>query len=266
MTRVPTREFITAARAAELIACNHENNRKPSRATVLRYATDMAHGDWDESSPAPIIVSDDGKLLDGSHRMHALVESGVSGLHFYVLYAASPATMLAVDQGRPRKPHEVLTMHTDERVSRLAASVLTQYVAQPNNRKKMSPAQMCRAWSRHRDVVSWAASLKNGVTLAGVSTVPVLTAFARASGHGFEQSRLKHYYTVFCDRGTGEGAEYRVGQLLRQKICHGMGGSKASSLSYLLAARAILAAGTGEELQVLRVPRADPFPLLETNE
>ena len=53
-----------------------ERNRQINKARVQRYAEDMRAGKW---SPATLLVFDeDGHMVDGHHRMLAVVEAGMA--------------------------------------------------------------------------------------------------------------------------------------------------------------------------------------------
>lgn len=73
---------VTPEMADELLALNDEKNRRLSRHTVEKYAEDMSSGRWGRTNTNPIgvMVDDNGRivsLLDGQHRLAAVVMSGV---------------------------------------------------------------------------------------------------------------------------------------------------------------------------------------------
>lgn len=101
----PVVERITPRRAAELLTLN-QRNRHIRKAVVDRYVQDMVAGRW-AFNGAPIIVSDTNVLIDGQHRLTAVVEAGVA-LRFVVIYDAPDSTRYTVDQGAARKPGDIL--------------------------------------------------------------------------------------------------------------------------------------------------------------
>jgi hypothetical protein len=101
----PIKERITPHRAAELLTLN-QKNRHIRKSVVERYVQDMAAGRW-EFNGAPIIISDTNVLIDGQHRLTAIVESGVA-LPFVVIYDAPDSLRYTVDQGAARKPGDIL--------------------------------------------------------------------------------------------------------------------------------------------------------------
>ena len=69
-------ERISPAMAAALLEGNIDNRRvKPS--LITQYASDMKQGRWLVTGD-PIIISDDGLLNDGQHRLKAIIVSGAT--------------------------------------------------------------------------------------------------------------------------------------------------------------------------------------------
>jgi len=62
--------------AAAYLEKNLERNRPLSASTVARYAAEMQHGHWMLTHQG-IAFDDAGHLIDGQHRLHAIVKSGV---------------------------------------------------------------------------------------------------------------------------------------------------------------------------------------------
>lgn len=69
-------ENVTPELAESWLARNTAN-RRMRRATAEAYARDMESGDWRENGDA-ICFAVDGTLLDGQHRLTAVVLSGIS--------------------------------------------------------------------------------------------------------------------------------------------------------------------------------------------
>lgn len=67
---------MTPTKARKMLE-NNEGNRKVRVRTVSKYARDMENGLWLESGE-PMQVTPSGRLLNGQHRLHACIESGVS--------------------------------------------------------------------------------------------------------------------------------------------------------------------------------------------
>lgn len=91
-------------------------NRSISEPAVVRYATAMEKGQW--SLAQPIIFDQYGKLIDGQHRLAAVVRSGIPQ-RFNVLRGID--AIRHMDAGRPRRPADVLHMMGYKNAPHLAA-------------------------------------------------------------------------------------------------------------------------------------------------
>lgn len=118
-TRVTTRLVdVTPAMAEEWLGHNNRN-RHIRNAMVNAYARDMTAGRWELNGEA-IKFDTDGTLLDGQHRLWAVIESGETIPMIVVdgLPAESQATM---DSGVKRTAADVLGLDGETNVNILAA-------------------------------------------------------------------------------------------------------------------------------------------------
>lgn len=74
---VYTTMLITPSVANDMLA-NNVNNRNVSSAMVVRYSIDMKNGKWKQNTGETLKISKTGRILDGQHRLHAIVHSGCS--------------------------------------------------------------------------------------------------------------------------------------------------------------------------------------------
>lgn len=99
---------------------NHNNRNRPlNPLTVWRYSQDLLAGSF-LSTAQPIVFDWNGDLLDGQHRLWAIVESGVSA-EFYVATGEDPATFKAYDRGRKRTAADVMSILGHKNTNHLAA-------------------------------------------------------------------------------------------------------------------------------------------------
>lgn len=71
----PSIETITPKKATDLLTLNHSKNRPLDKKLVEEYANKMRKGDWDKYSRY-IELNQDGKLINGQHRLAAIKASG----------------------------------------------------------------------------------------------------------------------------------------------------------------------------------------------
>lgn len=112
--------FVNPTHAKGLLSYNTGNRRlRPS--TVSHYADQMRRGEWKETHQ-PIAFDDDGNLIDGQHRLAAVVESGV-GVYFWVCTynGRAVATGLPIDLQARRTAADILQQ--DKRATEVAAVI-----------------------------------------------------------------------------------------------------------------------------------------------
>lgn len=97
-------ERISPQRAAELLQGNFDN-RKLDKAKVKQWASEMTQGRWRLTSQT-IAIAADGRVVDGQHRLHACVDSGVT-IETAMVYDADPTTFGIVDVGKTRTGNDI---------------------------------------------------------------------------------------------------------------------------------------------------------------
>jgi hypothetical protein len=112
-------ETLTPQDAKALLDAN-DSNRTVRKRLVITYARDMAAGRWQFTGEA-IKVAEDGVLLDGQHRLMAIVESGTP-IPMLVIRGLSHAAQAAMDTGAKRTAGDALSLR-GEKTSALLASV-----------------------------------------------------------------------------------------------------------------------------------------------
>jgi hypothetical protein len=93
--------------AAELLRRNPDN-RVPKSVKSAHFAADMAAGRWAFNGES-IIVSQDGLLNDGQHRMQAMVDANLA-LPMIVVFGVERSTRTTLDQGSARTAGDYLHM------------------------------------------------------------------------------------------------------------------------------------------------------------
>lgn len=93
-------EIITPERAKELLARNADFQRKRNYHRVDLYAADMESGAWVYNGDA-IRIDNAGRLIDGQHRLAAIVKSGTSQ-PMNVVTGLDPACFATIDRGQGR--------------------------------------------------------------------------------------------------------------------------------------------------------------------
>src|SRR4051794_31155207 len=103
-------EDVTPAVAADMLAANTKN-RTLRRTLVDVYAADMAKGNWQFTGEA-VKISTDGVLLDGQHRLEAIVQAGVT-VPMLVVRGLPRATQDVMDSGAKRSAADALRLRDE---------------------------------------------------------------------------------------------------------------------------------------------------------
>lgn len=111
--------LVTPQLAAEWLKRN-DCNRRPRERTIAKYATDMRSGDWVPEAADPIRRAPDGTLLDGQHRLMAVIEAGVS-IWMLVVNDVDPSAQAVMDTGMNRNYADQIRMKGKQNHTTLAA-------------------------------------------------------------------------------------------------------------------------------------------------
>lgn len=138
---------ITPAQAEQLLRRNRPGaNRKSAFGTIQYYAHQMMNDSWPKTGQ-PIILTEDGVLIDGAHRLWACLLSGVP-FQTYVVVSVPvfPRLFAYVDNNRPRPPAAALATAGYDGQSPTMAAVLkivtefhTYTPSQPGRVARVSP-------------------------------------------------------------------------------------------------------------------------------
>lgn len=118
-------EKIIGPSSAIKMLSNNPNNRKLNRTRVDKYAQEMRDGLW-KTNGDTIRIGADGQLLDGQHRLQAIIDSGLH-LPFLVVDNLPNDSMPTIDTGMPRKSSQVLEIRGEKNSVALVSVIRTVY-------------------------------------------------------------------------------------------------------------------------------------------
>lgn len=115
-------EIITPDKAKNLLANSDFKNRILNDDTVARYANAMRHGKWKVNGES-IIMNCNGAVMNGQHRLHAIVKSNTP-VKMLIVKGISVDAFDTMDTGRKRTNGDILGIagYTDR--TNLAAALL----------------------------------------------------------------------------------------------------------------------------------------------
>lgn len=201
--------LVTPELACELLKLNMENNRNLTQTVVNKYSREMAEGQWMLSDP--IKFSTAAELIDGQHRLNAVVKSGTSQLFVFILgYPKDSAEVL--DQGKKRTAKDIAGIrgdnvgHTDISIFRMAYQMANDpsgnchFPALPPR----NVASACAIYKERLDFASSYRGKKNAICYA-----PVLSAVFAAYPYENHQRLLEFlecWHSGVVIKGTGDNA------------------------------------------------------------
>lgn len=106
---------------AEQWLTKNVGNRRIRKAILNRYSRDLAAGRWRENGSS-IVIAKNGNLLDGQHRLSAIVQTGCAA-YTLVVQNVDPIAQPTIDDGAKRTTSDRLTFR-DEVNSHATAAIL----------------------------------------------------------------------------------------------------------------------------------------------
>jgi hypothetical protein len=97
------------------------NNRRLDKRNVSHLRDAITQSEWYMNGEA-IIFSDDGRLLNGQHRLWAIIMAGI-GVDVLVVRGVNPKSFRTLDSGRVRRAGEVLALDGEKNGNKIAAAV-----------------------------------------------------------------------------------------------------------------------------------------------
>jgi hypothetical protein len=97
--------LITPTKAKELLEANTDN-RRIKQPVVLKYAKDMIEGRWLEDTGETIKIAKSGRILDGQHRLHAIIKAN-KAIYCHISNGLDESVFKVIDTGTTRNATDV---------------------------------------------------------------------------------------------------------------------------------------------------------------
>lgn len=220
-----TWEDITPEIAQQYLTLNIDNNRNPLADRIDRIARDMVNGDWIVTAD-PIKFNEDGKLIDGQHRLRAILRSKTT-VRMLVARNVPEDAVLVIDTGATRTVAQTLKIHNSGVKNRSTVVAIAQIVNAYdrgvfynatmafNGRDRMSPMETVRFVEENEQVLEFAASMAASVGNHLPVTQSMLGAvFVILSRVDYEAAI--QFMTALREGNSGRGADDPVATLVRR--------------------------------------------------
>lgn len=211
--------IITPDLASELLKLNMENNRGMTVGVINKYAREMSEGQWLLSDPLKFSVG--GELVDGQHRLSAVIKSGFPQV-FVVILGYPKASAEVLDQGKKRNARDIACIrgdivgHTDISIMRMVYEMANNPTG--SSHSPVLPARnvatLCAIYKERLDFASSFSGKKNAIRYS-----PVLSAIFAAYPHENHQRLLEFlecWHSGVVVKGTGDNAAIALRNTLDQ--------------------------------------------------
>lgn len=203
-------EVITPEKASEYLNKNN-HNRNLRKSLVAKYARDMAAGNWKVTHQG-VAMNCDGTVLDGQHRLAAIIESGIS-VRMLVTSGIATDAQLVMDDHAKRNNADALSLLRSERVTTQDVAVVRCCVELTSSKvKSITKSEI----SQLIDVFAKPLAFVNEIPCShrdrGVTAAPVKAAICLAWFYVDDLDRLAEFCRILfgADRAQQEGDEAAV--------------------------------------------------------
>jgi hypothetical protein len=152
--------------AQKWLDTRHLNVRYTRKRKVLQYGTDMLANAWRENSEV-IKIGTDGQLLDGQHRLHAIIDNNIE-IKLWVAFDVPLEAMSTIDTGSSRNLADVLRLAGEDNAGYMAGVVrkwcywqqgLRYWVKNPAGKQSISVPVMAQAFRQMPDEFRFATRM-----------------------------------------------------------------------------------------------------------
>jgi len=170
-----TSEKITPAIAFRMLENFNVGNRPLSERRVEGLVALMTGGLW-QANGETIIISKTGRILDGQHRLTAVVRSGVT-IEFLVVRDVDSAAFHTIDTGSPRTASQIAQMagHTNTATAAAAAGLIWRMIRGTPAATKISTPYVLEVLKVYDGIEAWAGMASNK-SAKSILTPTVMTA------------------------------------------------------------------------------------------
>ena len=251
-------EQVCPDNALEMLQHN-TRNRPMKKNLVIFYADQMLRGLW-KVNGEPIIIGDGNVLLNGQHRLAAVVKSKTTQ-HFIIIRGVDPNTQDTMDTGVVRTAGDMLSMNDVKNANRIAAYISAYFNIRKNiivtsNSKvsKHSKQEIVMEYNQNKlywqDVNDKASHLTAKLKLMSNKALGGYIAYLTKD----KKHSIDVVYSFFKQLYYAQNVENEVINLLRDKLLKEATGQykMTAKLRHVIITKTWNAYLSGRELKILR--------------
>jgi hypothetical protein len=199
--------MITPEKAKQIIELQ-PRNRKVIDRKVNQYAQLIVCGKWSQDHPQGLIFNKQGELIDGQHRLLAVVKANVA-VKFYCTFNAETSSQLLLDTATPRRLDQTAQiMGMAATPTKIAiAKVLLLNIQDAKLNRFPCPDLVLSAFQKYEQGITFASEKRNRL---GINTAFVRAAIARAYYHCEDTAKLDHFIEVLDSGFSTESSDASI--------------------------------------------------------
>lgn len=250
--------MIKPEQAAMWLAAN-TNNRPMQGSAVLRYATDMKAGNW-QCNGETIKIAMDGTLLDGQHRLAAIVKAEMP-IEMFVVQGLPLESFRTIDVGMRRSSAQILGLAGFQNTTSLASAARWVNILESGRScsLKTTTPEIQDVIDRHPLLTDYAklhSKVKAKRLFPACCLAPVVLA---AEKHG--QTKVNAFLNAVLE-GAGIMQEDPA-YALRERFFSSTRGSRIEAdVAVGLTIKCLNAHMEGRKIKLLRMGKDEPMPVL----
>ena len=240
------------------------HNRTLKQPLVDRFVRDMQADRW-QLTHQGIAFDVDGVLIDGQHRLWAIVLSGKT-VPMRVFFNEPIETMKSVDIGLGRSNFDVLHLSGEvgEITTTHLATLRAMLAGESSHSFRMTVGEEAEWMMKHAAAVDFATEHLGSCRSKGIATATIRGIIARAY-YSADHAKLIHFCDVLKTGRSGDEEDGPILLLWQFLVgnAHAGNAQPLRRVRYAKAERALVAYLRGEHLMYLRAVGGELFPLPE---
>lgn len=257
VTKTPyTRTVLVSPGMAEGWLLKNKSNRPLRRLTIVKYSRDMINGLWLVNSDC-LAFDVEGNLINGQHRLMALILAGVS-IEFQVTYDLQAQAGMTMDQGIGRTATDIAHFCGLDTVNKTQTAIAK--ILSPQRRP--SGTEQYSVLIRHLDAIqevySWFYKTRRHINIALVMA-PIVRAW-----YSHDHDKLKRFAQILLEGESNENAPYEKTAIILRDFLQDskvVSGRDMIPEVYGKVERALFAFLNGQRLLKLYKTEDELFPL-----
>lgn len=213
---------VTPDKAKEMLRFN-KSNRDLHDDRVAAYAAIMTEGEWADFHTDPIVFDTNGNLLNGQHRLRALIRAQKT-ITFRVTRNVDPSMAHIIDVGLVRTLRDSMTINEHESIPAKSSSMFKRYLCGMYcNQQDLfyKPLEIAQLYHKYRKEVDEVNTVVFNSNKKGISKAGVRAAVTRAwVSQPTEREKIAKFVAILyngLDESCNIGTEY-IAQALREYL------------------------------------------------